>query len=150
MAIATNHQELNGTSTRAAAGRPAWQVAGAASLAGIAVAGAYEAIVRAAGVPLDMGASKAEAEAIPAGGFVGFTAMFAAVGVLFALAVARWAKHPGRTYAVTTWAVVAVSLVLPFLPAYMAGETRVVLALAHAVVAAVVIPPVARHLARRR
>jgi hypothetical protein len=60
-----------------------WQVAGAASLAGIAVAGAYEASVRAAGVPLDMGASKTEAEAIPAGGFVGFTAMmFAAAGVL--------------------------------------------------------------------
>jgi hypothetical protein len=151
MAVAANNQTMNGTSARfGAAGRPVWQVAGAASLAGIAVAGAYEAIVRAAGVSLDMGTSKAEAEAIPVGGFVGFTAMFAAVGFLFALAVARWANRPGRTYAVAAWAVVAVSLALPFLPAYAATETRVVLALAHVAVAAVVVPPVARHLARRR
>ncbi|QDQ09980.1 DUF6069 family protein [Streptomyces spectabilis] len=128
--------------------RPVWKAIGTASLAGLAVAGAYEAVVRAAGVSLAMGPSKAEAEPVPTGGFVGFTAMFVVAGLLLALAAAHCARRPGHTYARVAWSVVAISLALPFLPAHMAGETRVVLALAHVVVGAAVIPTVTRALKR--
>ncbi|WP_436777869.1 DUF6069 family protein [Yinghuangia sp. YIM S09857] len=136
-----------GTRTQTAVG-PVWKVASLASLGGLAVAGIYEAIVRAAGVSFDMGASAADSKPVPAGGFVGFTVMFAVAGILFALALARWAKRPGRTYAVTAWAVVAASLALPFLPPYMDGDTRVVLVISHLVVAAAVVPVVAKRLDR--
>lgn len=148
MATTVNTQAVTTTSRRATAAGPVWKVAGIASLAGVAVAGIYEAVVRAAGVSLDMGSSKAEAEAIPAGGFLSFTAIFAVAGFLVTLGIARWAKRPARTYAVTAWAVVAVSLVLPFLPAYMATGSRVVLALAHVLVGAVVIPVITKRLDR--
>ncbi|WTW96043.1 DUF6069 family protein [Streptomycetaceae bacterium NBC_01309] len=147
MATTVNTQAVAGTSrrTKATAG-PVWKVAGLASLGGLVVAGVYEAIVRAAGVSFEMGASAADSKPVPAGGFVGFTAMVAVAGILLAVALARWAKRPGRTYAVTAWAVVAVSLALPFLPPYMDGDTRVVLVLSHLVVAAAVVPVVAKRL----
>lgn len=125
---------------------PIVRTAGLASLAGLAVAGVYEALVRAAGVSLEMGASKAEAEPIPAGGFVGFTAMFAVAGLVLAIALARWAKHPARTYALTAWTLVAASLALPFLPAYLPVGTRLLLAASHLAVAGAVIPLTTRAL----
>ncbi|MEU8133510.1 DUF6069 family protein [Streptodolium elevatio] len=149
MATTINTQAAVGTSRRATStAGPVWKVASLASLGGLAVAGIYEAIVRAAGVSFEMGASAADSKPVPAGGFVGFTAMVAVAGILFAVAVARWAKRPGRTYAVTTWAVVAASLALPFLPPYMDGDTRFVLVLSHVVVAVAVIPVVAKRLDR--
>ncbi|MFI6585921.1 DUF6069 family protein [Embleya sp. NPDC050493] len=121
-----------------------------ASLAGMAVAGVYEGIVRASGVSLDIGAASGEAEPIPTGGFVGFTAMWALAGVILALGLARWAKRPGRTYAVTTTIVVIASLGLPFAVPHVALSTQLVLAASHLVVAAAVIPIVAARLARVR
>lgn len=147
MATTVNTQAAVGTSRRTTAtAGPVWKVAGLASLGGLVVAGVYEAIVRAAGVSFEMGASAADSKPVPAGGFVGFTAMVAVAGILLAVALARWAKRPGRTYAVTAWTVVALSLALPFLPPYMDGDTRVVLVLSHLVVAAAVVPVVAKRL----
>lgn len=148
MATTLNTRAGTRSSGHAAVTRPAWKAIGTASLAGLAVAGAYEAVVRAAGVSLAMGPSKAAAEPIPTGGFVGFTAMFVVAGALLALTATRWTRRPGHTYARVAWSVVAISLVLPFLPAHMAGGTRAVLALAHLVVGATVIPTVTRALPR--
>ncbi|MDI2132950.1 DUF6069 family protein [Yinghuangia seranimata] len=148
-AISTANTASTDRSTHAPL-RPVAKATALASVGGAVVAGVYEAAIRGIGVSTQMGTSKADAEPIPAGGFVGFTLMFAVAGLLFALAVARWAKRPARTYAVTAWSVVAASLVLPFLPAYMAGETRVALAAAHLVVAAAVVPVVTRSLRTHR
>ncbi|MFF7243499.1 DUF6069 family protein [Embleya sp. NPDC008237] len=143
--MATSVREERGSAT-AGIGR----VLAFASLAGMAVAGVYEGIVRASGVSLDIGAASGEAEPIPTGGFVGFTAMWALAGVVLALGLARWAKRPGRTYAVITTIVVIASLGLPFTVPHVALSTQLVLAASHLVVAAAVIPFVAARLARVR
>ena len=83
MSTAVEARVSAGASVRGGvAARSVWVVVVGASVVGVAVAGVYEAVVRAAGVSLEM-----DGEAIPAGGFVGFTGMWAVAGVVLALAV---------------------------------------------------------------
>jgi hypothetical protein len=115
-----------------------------AALATTAVA----AIARGFGVPLEAAPQDAPApEAIPLAGFATMTLMVTAVGVLIALALARWARRPERTWIVTTVVLTALS----FAPSVTAGHatpgTKAVLVLAHIVAALIVIPIVARSLA---
>lgn len=147
MTTTVNAQVLAPTSGRSAAA--VWKVAGIASAAGVAVAGAYEAVVRAAGVPMDLAMAGADhAEPIPEGGFAGFTVMWAVAGFVLALALARWAKRPGRTYAVTAWTIVVLSLAMPFATSHTALSTRIALTVSHVVVALAVVPVVTARLAR--
>ncbi|WP_030669722.1 hypothetical protein [Streptomyces sp. NRRL B-1347] len=96
MATTVNAQAGTRISGRAAVTRPAWKAVGTAPLAGLVVAGAYEAVVRAAGVSLVMGPSEAAAEPVPTGGFVGFTAMFVVAGAAVIPAVTRGLAHHRR------------------------------------------------------
>jgi hypothetical protein len=120
--------------------------AGALVAGGFATEG-YSWVARAVGVDFVFGTNGSEQGEVPAFGFVGAVVMFGAVAILFAPAVARWAKSPRRTWNRTAWALAAASL-LPVAPvAEGAVSTEVGLGVAHLVAAAVVIPIVAARLA---
>lgn len=121
--------------------RPLWLVGIVAILAGGVVAEIFALAARGIDVPMEappFGSS--EAEEIFYGGFI-FAAVFQGViGLLIALGLARWASRPART-----WLIVAgVGLLVSFIPPFTAEDTetatKVVLAISHVIVAAVVIP----------
>lgn len=128
---------------------PVFLVTAGALVAGGVATEAYSWVARAVGVDFVFGVDGSAREEIPAGGFIGAVAMFGALAVLFAPAVARWAKSPRRTWNRTAWTLTVVSL-LPIAPvAEGAVSTEVGLGVAHLVAAAVVIPLVAARLAVR-
>ena len=108
-------------------------VAGAATTA-VAAAG------RAAGISLDV-----QGAPIPLSGFAVLTVAFSLVGLVIAVALAKWARHPRRVFVRTTVVLTALSLV-PDLLADAAWSTRLLLMVTHLVAAAIVIPAVARRL----
>ena len=110
----------------------------AASLATTAVAAAGSA----AGISLEVAGAP-----IPVPGFATLTAICSLVGLVIAVALARWARHPHRTFVRTTAALTLLSLV-PDLLADAAWSTRALLMLTHLVAAAIVVPAVARRLPR--
>ncbi|MEU7868786.1 DUF6069 family protein [Dactylosporangium sp. NPDC049140] len=95
----------------------------------------------AAGVSLDMAGV-----AIPVAGFGTLTAVFSLVGVVLAVALARFAWRPRLVFVRTTVVLTVLSLV-PDAIADAAPATKALLMLTHLVAAAVVIPAVARRLA---
>ena len=107
-----------------------------ASLATSAVAAAGHA----AGISLDIAG-----EPIPVPGFATLTALFSLVGLVLAVALRRFARHPRRTFVRTTVALTVLSLV-PDLIADAAAGTKVLLMVTHLVAAAIVIPAIARRL----
>jgi hypothetical protein len=146
MTAATTTPTFPLPSTRTTA-RPVSRAGLAASVAAAIAAQATGQIAHAAGVPLRAGnIGAATAEKIPTGGFATMTLMWGVVGVLMAAAFARWARRPARTWITTTVALTAVSLLGPALAGATATSTKVTLALAHIVAAAVIIPVVARRL----
>ena len=62
--------------------------------------------------------------------------------------IARFAKHPARAYLRTTLPLLALSLVVPLTAAETPASTKVTLAAAHLIAGAVIVPTVARRLAR--
>jgi hypothetical protein len=138
-------------STRSVATRPVWLVGALAALAGAVVTEAFALAARGAGVPMEAAGPGAKAaEEIPVGGFAGGVLFWSVAGIVLAVALARWAKRPDRTFVVTTVALTALSCAGPALAPHTAMSTQVVLALSHVVAAAVIIPPVARRLAHQR
>lgn len=101
---------------------------------------ATAAVARAADVPLEV-----DGEQIPLLGFAQLTMMFTVLGVVIAAALRRWARHPRRTFTVTTAALTALSLV-PDVVIDATTGSKLVLMLTHVVAAAIVIPTVARRL----
>ncbi|GAA3256963.1 DUF6069 family protein [Dactylosporangium siamense] len=101
---------------------------------GVAAAG------RAAGITLTM-----NGEAIPVSGFGALTAIFSLVGVVLAVVLARFTRHPRRIFVRTTVALTALSLV-PDVLSTAAPATKALFMTAHLVAAAIVIPAVARRL----
>jgi hypothetical protein len=96
----------------------------------------------AAGISLDMAGAP-----IPVTGFGVLTAVFSLVGLVLAVALARWAGTPQKTFIRTTVALTALSLV-PDAIADSTPATKALLMATHLVAAAIVIPAVARRLAR--
>lgn len=126
---------------------PVSVVTSGALVAGGIATEAYSWLARAVGVDFVFGVDGSAREEVPAFGFVGAVVMFGALAILFAPAVARWAKSPRRTWNRTAWTLAVVSL-LPIAPvAEGAASTEVGLGVAHLVAAAVVIPIVAARLA---
>jgi peptidoglycan/LPS O-acetylase OafA/YrhL len=108
-------------------------------LAGVATT-AVAAAGRAVGISLAMAG-----EPIPVLGFGTLTVVFGLVGVLLALAVSRWSRHPRRTFVTTTVVLTALSLV-PDALADVAGSTRALLMTTHLVAASIIVPSLARRL----
>ncbi|AMW08741.1 hypothetical protein A4E84_03980 [Streptomyces qaidamensis] len=128
--------------------RPVWLVGILATLAGAAVTEAFALVARAAGVPMEAaGPGATEAAEIPVGGFFGGVVFWSVAGIVLAVALARWAGRPARTFTVTTVALTALSLAGPAVAPHTATSTQIVLAASHVVAAAVVVPLLARRLA---
>ena len=131
------------TTTTARAGARPGAVLGTGLIAVLLAAVATTALAaagRAGGVSLDMAG-----EPIPALGFGVLTLAFGLIGVLLALALARWSRQPRRVFVTTTVLLTALSLV-PDALADVAGSTRVLLMTTHVVAAAIVVPVLARRL----
>ncbi|MFF5978765.1 DUF6069 family protein [Streptomyces olindensis] len=127
--------------------RPVWLVGVLATLAGAVVTEVFALAARAAGVPMEAASPGAtEAAEIPVGGFFGGVVFWSVAGVVLAVALARWARRPARTFTMTTVALTALSLAGPAVAPHTAISTQVVLAVSHAVAAAVIIPVLARRL----
>jgi peptidoglycan/LPS O-acetylase OafA/YrhL len=99
-------------------------------------------VVAAAGGPLEVGG-----EAIPVLGFAQMTMLGSLIGTVLAVVLARRARRPQHTFVVTTVALTALSIVPDALADATTG-TRLTLALTHVIAAAIVIPALARRLAR--
>ncbi|MGW5137214.1 DUF6069 family protein [Streptomyces sp. NPDC004135] len=129
------------------AARPVWLAGVLATLAGAVVTEAFALGARAAGVPMEAASPGAtEAAGIPVGGFFGGVVFWSVAGIVLAVALARWARRPARTFTVTTVALTALSLAGPAVAPHTALSTQVVLAVSHVVAAAVIIPLLARRL----
>jgi hypothetical protein len=109
-------------------------VVAAVATAAVATAGS------AAGLSIDVAGA-----AIPASGFATLTVIFSAIGLLIAVGLRRFARHPRTTWIRTTVALTVLSLV-PDVLADAATSTKVLLMVTHLVAAAIVIPAVARRL----
>jgi Family of unknown function (DUF6069) len=117
-------------------------------VAGAAVLFAYGAAAVAIHGPMEVG---------DPGNTVPITAASFAIGVLFssffgvviAVALARWAKRPARTFQRAAIALTVVSLYAPF-TAQTDTATKYVLAVGHLVAAAVIVPLVVRALRATR
>lgn len=138
-------------STRSLTTRPVWLVGVLATLAGAVVTEVFALGARAVGVPMDVASpGQAEAAEIPVGGFAGGVLFWSIAGIVLAMALARWAKLPARTFVVVTVVLTALSLVGPAVAPHTATSTQIVLALSHVVAAAVIIPALALRLSHRR
>jgi hypothetical protein len=113
--------------------------AAATVLAAVATA-AVAAAGQAVGISLDVAGAT-----IPASGFATLTVIFSVVGLLIAVGLRRFARHPRATWVRTTVALTVLSLV-PDVLADAAIGTKVLLMVTHLVAAAIVIPAVARRL----
>ena len=136
----------------ALATKPLWLVGVASTVVAAVVTVLIAAVARAADVPLAVAASSDDAvEAIPPVGFAPVVLMAGAIGIVLALALNRWAKRPARTFVAVTVALTAVSFITPTeaVAHNATTATRLVLALAHVVAAAIIIPAIAYRLARR-
>jgi len=98
------------------------------------------AVARAADVPLTI-----DGEPIPLLGFAQLTMMGAVIGTVLAVSFAKWARHPQRTFVVTTVALTALSLVPDVLADATTGS-KLVLMFTHVLAAAIVVPTLAKRL----
>lgn len=131
----------------ALAARPVWQVSYLAGLAASVVAEVYGLAARVAGVPMEAAGIGSHTAAPITVGMFAMGTMVATFWFTFAtVLIARFAKHPARTYVRTTLPLVALSLVSPLTAADTAMSTKLTLAVAHLLVASFVIPTVARRL----
>ncbi|MER7481559.1 DUF6069 family protein [Streptomyces sp. NPDC126510] len=150
MSVTTPQTPHAPTESRSAflATRPVWLVGVLATLAGAVVTEAFALVARAAGVPMEAaGPGATEAARLPVGGFFGAVMIWSVAGIVLAVALARWAEKPARTFTVTTVALTALSLAGPAVAPHTATSTQIVLAVSHVVAAAVIVPLLARRLA---
>jgi hypothetical protein len=112
------------------------------------VAAVAAAAVAAAGQGVGISVEVAGAP-IPTAGFATLTVMFSVIGLLIAVGLRRFARHPRTAWIRTTVALTVLSLV-PDVLADAATFTKLLLMVTHLVAAAIVIPVVARRLPDHR
>ena len=110
----------------------------AASVATTALAAAGDA----AGISLAL-----DGEQLPLAGFAQLTAFFSLIGLALAAVLNRRARHPRRTFVRTTVVLTALSFI-PDAIAPADTATKALLMTTHLVAAAIVVPAIARRLAR--
>ncbi|NYI78985.1 DUF6069 family protein [Nocardioides panzhihuensis] len=141
MSTITTAQQVTTPSVRVAR-KTLWLHGLGATVAASAVVTALAAVSSAAGVSFETDGSP-----IPILGFAQLTAVFSLIGVAMAAVMARVARRPRRTFVVTTVVLTVVSLV-PDVTFGFDAASAIVLMLLHVVAAAIVIPVLARRLAR--
>lgn len=146
------------TSTRTAsstasrfASAPVSVVAALAGLAGAVVVFGYAALADALSVPMHAGGFGAShADPITPASFSMGVVTCTILGGIIAVALARWAKRPARTFLRVTVVLAVVSLAFPILASHTEVSMRITLELAHIIAALVVIPPITRRLSSVR
>jgi hypothetical protein len=139
------------TSTRAPYGRLLLVNLGAAVAAGIA-AEAWAGIVRATGTELRVGDPFGDPDSVmtlPVGACATSIVMCMVLGTALAVLLNWKAKRPAYTYVVIASVLTFVSLGGPLVAAGTSAGTKFTLIVAHLIAAAVIVPLVARCLARR-
>jgi hypothetical protein len=139
------------TRTRAPYGRLLLVNLGATVAAGVATE-AWAGIVRAAGVDLRIGdpfGDPSSAMTLPVGACATSIVMCMVLGTALAVGLNWKATRPAHTYVVVACALTFVSLGAPLLAAGTSAATKFTLIVAHLIAAAVIVPLVARCLARR-
>jgi hypothetical protein len=107
----------------------------------------YGLAARAAGVPMAAaGFGSHRAGPITVGMFAMGTAICVFWGTVLATVLHRYAARPARVFTVAALALTAVSLVAPLSAADTAGSTKAMLAVAHLIAAAIVVPLLAGRL----
>ncbi|MEZ0109775.1 small-conductance mechanosensitive channel [Catenulispora sp. EB89] len=131
------------------AGRPVWQVSYLSGLAAGVVTEIWGLAARAAGVPMKAaGLGSPHATAITVGMFALGTMVVVFWFTFVTAAVARFSRRPARLYVRLTVPLTFLSLLIPGTAADTAVSTKLVLAVAHLLAAAVIIPSVAYRLAQ--
>jgi hypothetical protein len=131
--------------------RPVWQVSYLSGLAASVIVEAWGLAARAAGVPMRAASvGSHHATAITVGMFAMGTMVVTFWFTFAVILMARFAKNPRRTYLRTALPLLALSLAVPLTAADTAISTGLTLAVAHLIAGAIIIPTVARRLARPR
>lgn len=133
--------------------RPAWRRVALAGVAGWLAATitveVYAAVGRAAGLSILAGAPGAHAaQPVTSASFAFGVFICTFWGTVLALVVTRLASRPARIFVLTTVLLTAVSLASPLAAAHTAQSTKMFLAGAHLLAAAIVIPILSRWLPR--
>jgi Family of unknown function (DUF6069) len=136
------------TTSSASKARPrVWRAGAVAAIVGAAVAAAYGALLDVGGIPMLAGGPGAsEATTIGLRSFIEGTVILTTLATVLAFVFLRRSRRPRHTFVVTTVSLTLLSLSLPLAAGATALSTKLTLALGHLVVAAVVIPIIARGL----
>ncbi|MBY8877243.1 DUF6069 family protein [Actinacidiphila acidipaludis] len=130
--------------------RPVWQVCYLAALAACVVVELWGLAARAAGVPMRAaGLGSQHASTITVGMFAMGTMVVTFWFTFAVVLIARFAKNPARLYLRTALPLLALSLAAPLTAADTATSTQLVLAAAHLIAGAIIVPVVARRLRAR-
>jgi hypothetical protein len=120
---------------------PIWRVGALAGVAAAVATTIVGLIAKAADVPLEArGMGQDAAEEIGLYFFALNTLIWVAVGTVIAVVMARRAKQPARTFVITAIVLTLLSLGSPAMARDATAATKVSLAIAHVVAAAIVIP----------
>ena len=122
--------------------RPVWRAGLVSGVIAAAANTAFAAVTHQFGASLTIGG-----EQIPILGFAQLTMVGALLGILLAAVLARRSRSPRTWFVRTTVALTALSLV-PDAVADADVATRIVLGLTHLIAAAIIVPVIARRLAR--
>jgi hypothetical protein len=119
---------------------PVWRVGVAAALTAAAATALWAALASAAGVPMAAGNPGAtHADAIGPLTFVVATCIDTTLGILLAIVLARRARRPARAFLLIAIPLAVLTLVQPVFAGATAASTKVVLCVAHVIVAAIFI-----------
>lgn len=146
------HTTTTATPVRRAAARglaslPIWLVGAIAGVAASAATELYGLAAGAAGVPMAAGSIGSDtAQPISVGMFAMGTLICTFWGTVLAVILARRALRPARAFARATIVLTAFSLASPLAAGGTATSTKLMLALAHMLAAAIVIPIITRRL----
>jgi hypothetical protein len=120
--------------------KPLWRSTARAGVVAAAATTVVAAGALAAGVPIEI-----SGEQIPVASFAQLTLIGAALGLVLAKALGRWAARPRRTFVAATVALTALSIVPDLMPDATVA-TKATLVVTHVVAATLVIPAIARRL----
>ncbi|SEN17598.1 DUF6069 family protein [Actinacidiphila rubida] len=130
--------------------RPVWQVCYLAALAASVLVELWGLAARGAGVPMRAaGLGSHHASTITVGMFAMGTMVVTFWFTFVVVLIARFATNPARVYLRTALPLLALSLAAPLAAADTATSTKVVLAAAHLIAGAVIVPVVAGRLRAR-
>jgi Family of unknown function (DUF6069) len=130
---------------------PVWLVSALAGVTAAVATELYGLAARIAGVPMAAaGFGARTAQPVTIGMFAMGTLICTFWGTVLAVLLAQYAKHPARTYLRATLGLTTLSLAVPLSAADTAPTTKLMLAIAHLLAAAIIIPTVTSRLTAAR